>query len=130
MPLFTEATVRPLVLTTERVTPQARAAVGEVADVVVCGDTRVELDLALDALEARGLRRVLCEGGPDLLGQLAAARRLDELALTLAPRLTAGEAGRILAGPRLKRPVDMDVVTVLEDDGFLFLRCVRRGSPG
>jgi riboflavin biosynthesis pyrimidine reductase len=129
-PLFTEATVRPLVLTTQRVPAAARAAAGEVADVLVCGDTAVDLHAALDALAGRGLRWVLCEGGPDLLAQLAATERLDELDLTVAPRLTGGDAGRIVAGPGLDPPVDMCLASVLEEDGFLFLRCLRRGTAG
>ena len=44
-----------------------------------------------------GARLVLCEGGPHLIGQLLAARLLDELFLTLAPQL----AGRDAATPRL-----------------------------
>src|SRR5512144_3087793 len=124
-PMFTEPVVRPLVLTTEQLTPAARTAVAEVADLVVCGETRVEIDPALDALAARGLHRVLCEGGPTLLAQLAVTGRLDELALTLAPRLTGGDAGRILAGPLIDPPLALHPAAVLEEDGFLFLRCVR-----
>ena len=48
----------------------------------------------------RGLHRVLCEGGPRLFGDLVAADRVDELCLTVAPVLGAGDAGRIAVGQR------------------------------
>lgn len=67
-------------------------------NVIVEGDASVDLPAALDALAARGLRRVLCEGGPHLMGDLTASGRLDELCLTLAPTLVAGDHPRISAG--------------------------------
>jgi len=44
-----------------------------------------------------GARLILCEGGPHLIGELLAARLLDELFLTVAPQL----AGRDEATQRL-----------------------------
>jgi riboflavin biosynthesis pyrimidine reductase len=40
----------------------------------------------LDALRARGHRRILCEGGPGLFAELLAAGLMDEIFLTLSPR--------------------------------------------
>ncbi|NJQ15395.1 pyrimidine reductase family protein [Streptomyces bohaiensis] len=74
-----------------------------------------------------GHRRVLCEGGPRLLGDLAAADVLDELCLTLAPRLALGEAGRIASGSALPAPTEFAPRSVLEHEGFLFTRYVRGG---
>jgi riboflavin biosynthesis pyrimidine reductase len=51
----------------------------------------------LGALESRGARLVLCEGGPHLFGQFLAARLVDELFLTIAPQI----AGRGVEAPRL-----------------------------
>jgi riboflavin biosynthesis pyrimidine reductase len=67
--------------------------------VVVAGDEDVEPARAIAALAERGLRRVLLEGGPSLLGRFAAARRLDELCLTWTPLLVAGDAPRVAHGP-------------------------------
>ncbi len=75
----------------------ARERLGE-DHVVVEGDQSVDLAAAVDALAARGLRRMLCEGGPHLMRDLTAAGRLDELCLTLAPTLVAGDHARITAG--------------------------------
>jgi len=75
----------------------ARRTLGE-GNVIVEGDASVDLASALDALAARGLRRILCEGGPHLMRDLTASGRLDELCLTLAPTLVAGDHPRITAG--------------------------------
>jgi len=75
----------------------ARNALGEY-QVIVAGDTSVDLPAALDFLAGRGLRRILCEGGPHLMRDLTASGRVDELCLTIAPTLIAGEHPRITAG--------------------------------
>lgn len=67
--------------------------------VLVAGEDRVDPQLAVTQLAARGLRRVLLEGGPRLLGDTVAADRLDELCLTLSPLLVAGGGARIALGP-------------------------------
>jgi len=63
----------------------------------------------------------LAEGGPTLNAQLAAAGLLDELCLSLSPRLVGGPARRILDGPG-PRPGPQRLCSVCEQDGFLFLR--------
>jgi len=46
----------------------------------------------------RGVRALLCEGGPTVHGELQAAGAVDELFLTLGPRLTGGAAPRVVEG--------------------------------
>jgi riboflavin biosynthesis pyrimidine reductase len=82
----------------------------------------MDLRRALTALGERGMRHALVEGGPGLNAQLAHARLLDELCLTLSPRVVAGDGPRILAGPELSQPLEPRVIQLLEDNGFLFLR--------
>jgi riboflavin biosynthesis pyrimidine reductase len=120
--LFTDTTVRPIVVTCDASPDAVRSRLAEVADVIVAGDADVDLAAALEVLAERGLGRVLCEGGPHLLGSLAAAGALDELCLTLAPMIAGGTAGRIVAGylPEVVEP--MQLRHVLEEDGHLFLR--------
>jgi riboflavin biosynthesis pyrimidine reductase len=125
---FTEAKARPLVVTTGTADPARRAEAAAVADVVVAGEQRVDPRLALAELGRRGHRVVLCEGGPSLLAEIAAADALDELCLTLAPLLAGGTSPRILAGPLPNAPVELDVTSVLEEGGALFLRYLR--PPG
>src|SRR6201999_1733946 len=40
--------------------------------------------------EERGIRAVLCEGGPRLHGELQAAGLVDDLFLTIAPKIAGG----------------------------------------
>jgi len=119
---FTAQVARPVVVTVATAPAAARARAAEVADVVVAGERDVDLARALDALGARGWRAVLCEGGPTLNGQLAAAGLLDELCLTLSPCLVGGDAKRLLAGPLLPGPPTLTLASACEEDGFLFLR--------
>jgi riboflavin biosynthesis pyrimidine reductase len=67
---------------------------------------------------------VLAEGGPTLNGDLAGAGLIDELCLTVAPVLVGGQAKRILSGPPVTAP-PMDLVQVLEEDGYVFFRYLR-----
>ena len=103
--LFHGGGERTVVVTSAAADPSARARLAEVADVLVAGDEQVDLPVALDELAQRGLGRLLCEGGPTLLADLAASGRLDELCLTVAPQLVAGDGPRILRRARARRPV-------------------------
>lgn len=97
--LFTDTAVAPLVLTAASAPEAARRRLTDAgAEVVVVGDGEVAVGGVLDALAARGLCRVLCEGGPALAGSLAAADRVDELCVSVAPQLVGGAAGRIVTG--------------------------------
>lgn len=90
--------------------------------VVVAGDDDVDPAQALAALAARGLRRVLVEGGPSLLGRVAAAGCLDELCLTWSPLLVGGDGPRIAHGAPFAaalRPAHL-----VESDGLLLGRWV------
>jgi len=120
--IFTEAASRTLLLTTAAADS---AAYGAVAEVVVCGQDRVDLAVALDALADRGLTRVLCEGGPGVFAQLAGAGLVDELCLTLAPRLTGPGGPRIVTGAPWDAVVGLRLVGLLTDEDFLFCRYAR-----
>jgi riboflavin biosynthesis pyrimidine reductase len=120
--LFTEAEARPLVVTTADVPAGQRARGESVADFIVAGTERVDVALALRELYAAGHRSVLLEGGPGLNADFVAAGMLDELCLTLSPRLVAGAGSRLFAGPELVPPADVQVDQLLEEDGFLFFR--------
>jgi riboflavin biosynthesis pyrimidine reductase len=121
-PFFTEAEERPLVVTVANAPSVNREHAAEVAELIVAGDTDVDFALALAELGRRGARSVLAEGGPTLNGQLAAADLLDELCVTLAPRIASGDAKRILSGSTLDELRVLDLHAVYEQDDYLFLR--------
>ncbi|HEX6755440.1 MAG TPA: pyrimidine reductase family protein [Mycobacteriales bacterium] len=117
---FREAQVRPLVVTAAAAVAKADELAG-VAELLPAGGDALDLLTALDLLAGRGLRRVLCEGGPTVFGQLAAAGALDELCLTLSPVLAGAGPARISAGPP-HPPLGMTLRHVLTEEGALFLR--------
>ncbi|MBM6403955.1 dihydrofolate reductase family protein [Phycicoccus sp. CSK15P-2] len=104
----------------ERRLGRARSVLGD-ENVLVRGDDTVDLPAALDALAERGLRRVLLEGGPSLLGTALAAGVVDEMALSLVPRVVGGDNPRIVAGPPLTAPdgVALRPHLLLEESGTL-----------
>ncbi len=127
-PLFTDAPpdARTIVITCAGSPDDQRAAAARVADVIVAGETAVDLEEAVVALRDRSLGQVLCEGGPHLLSQLAAEGLLDELCLTVTPVLAGPGPTRVVAGaPFTAR--SMTLTHVLTDDGELFCRYVTRG---
>jgi riboflavin biosynthesis pyrimidine reductase len=119
---FTAATERPIVITVSSAPASDRARAEEVADIIVAGDTDVDLAAALDGLRTRGAENVLAEGGPTLNGDLARAGLLDELCVTLSPRLASGDAKRIIAGSTLDELEALTLVSICEADDYLFLR--------
>lgn len=124
LPLFTSPLVPTIVLTGASAPPdRLRAAEVAGADVVIAGDgPGVEPARAVEALASRGMRRMLTEGGPRLLGQFVAAGVLDELCLTVSPLMTAGTAQRIAGGPAVSAPEQFRLETLLEEAGFLYTR--------
>jgi riboflavin-specific deaminase-like protein len=94
---------------------------------VVRHEGRVDLAAALRHLrEEQGVRALLCEGGPHLHGQLWATGLVDELFLTTAPKLTGGDAPRIVEGLDAPLTEELKLAWLLEQDGELFTRYRRR----
>jgi len=135
---------RTIVLTTAAAPDRRRAAVARHADVVVAGQDSLTPAAVIGALAERGYRRVLTEGGPNLLGQFAAAGLLDDLCLTISPLLEGGWADRIVTVPHgaggpgsagqagdraaASRPwavARLRLAHVLEDHGALLCRYLR-----
>jgi riboflavin biosynthesis pyrimidine reductase len=124
---FTDAPVRPIVVTTARRTadekPGLREQLASVADLIAVGDHRVDLAAVVAELRERGLRRILCEGGPTLFGAMLAADVVDELCITIAPTLEGGDARRITHGET--PPRGMRLAEVLRSGETLLLRYQR-----
>jgi len=74
--------------------------------------------------ESRGVRSVLCEGGPTLLRALVDDACLDHLLLTLAPLLAAGAAPAPLEGEPLDPPARLELRAVHRADEHLFMHYV------
>jgi riboflavin-specific deaminase-like protein len=118
-----------LVATTSGAAPAAVAAVRAAgAQVETYGEADVDLDRLLGALRERGVRFLLCEGGPTLAGQLLARRSVDELFLTHATLVTAEPGARRLfdGGPAPAGTVRVERVTLHEHRGEHYERSLVR----
>ena len=114
-PLFAESG-KALIFTASEVDPPETVANLE----VVRHEGAVNLREALRYLrQERGIRALLSEGGPHLHAQLQADGLVDDLFLTIAPKLSSGEEPRILEGP-LPETIGLDLAWLLEEDGELF----------
>jgi 5-amino-6-(5-phosphoribosylamino)uracil reductase len=128
MGVFTRTEVPPLVCTGTVACDETRRLLAGIAEVVDCsGDDPDKVDecVLVQRLEARGMRRILTEGGPMLLGSFIQRNLLDELCLTIAPFIVGGLARRIATGPG-QLQTRMRCADVLTDDaGYLYTRYVK-----
>jgi riboflavin-specific deaminase-like protein len=118
LPLLSDPEQRVLIATGSDAT---LPGVGDQVEYARIGD-----DLPLLAARLREdyeVRSVLCEGGPTLNSHLLAAGLVDELFLTLNPKLAGGAAAlTIVAGRELVEPAELELVSVAEGAGDLFTR--------
>jgi riboflavin-specific deaminase-like protein len=121
-PLFTEGG-RVLIVTSSEADPPETATPLR----MLRHEGLVDLTAALHHLRhERGIRALLCEGGPHLHGELWAAGLVDELFLTTAPKLTGDDAPRIVEGLDAPLAENLELAWLLEQDGELFARYHRR----
>ncbi len=118
--LFSDG-ARPIVVTPNNAEAAARDRTAAHADIVMTGEDAVDLQSALRQLHSRGVRLVVCEGGPLLLAELLAGGVVGKLCLTVSPLLVADPV-RLLPAGALAQPAALRLAHVLEDDGHLFLR--------
>ena len=125
IPLLQEPEARVIVFSASEVDLSGAAAQVEVVRV---DPDELTLTTVLRRLRTeRGVRSLLCEGGPTLFGALTRECAIDELFLTIAPKLTGGGRGpAISSGPELQEPALLSLEWALERHGSLFLRYLRR----
>jgi riboflavin biosynthesis pyrimidine reductase len=110
--VFTDAPVRPIVITAQNAPADRKRQLSAVADVIECGD----------------LTQQHCEGGPHLFGSLVSEGAADELCLTQSPLLVAGHGPRISGGSAPEVSREFALEHVLRSDDALFFRYVRSAS--
>jgi riboflavin-specific deaminase-like protein len=110
---------QPVLIYTGVSAPAAR--VPAPVEIVVLPDP--SLGAVLADLRRRGVRALLCEGGPTLNRALIAAGLVDELFVTLEPLLTGDDAEPpIITGGRLAEVRDLRLLSVRQVGSELFLR--------
>lgn len=125
MGIFTLAPRRPIVVVPADLPEATVGPFREVADVIAAGNGAVDLAAAITALRERGLRQILCEGGPRVFGELIAGDLVDELDLTVSPLLVGAGPVRVAEGPAAKDARPLELRHVLEAGGNLILRYLR-----
>jgi riboflavin biosynthesis pyrimidine reductase len=90
-------------------------------EVMTHGDVTVDWPAVLIAFAARGWFKINCEGGPTLHGELISNGLVDDLCLTVAPVLAAGDAPRI-GHSRLPVSEDMRLAHAVPVGDVLFTR--------
>jgi riboflavin-specific deaminase-like protein len=121
IPLFKEPEARVVIFTSRELdTSDSKANVEVVRlDIGELSQTTVLRRLRADY----GVRSLLCEGGPTLFGALLHEGVVDELFLTLAPKLVGGGTSpTITSGPELADPRVLSLEWLLERNGSLYLR--------
>jgi riboflavin-specific deaminase-like protein len=117
-PLFTAGGGRVLIFTASAAEPPETATSLQ----VVRHEGFVNMAEALRRLrQEHDIRALLCEGGPGLHGELEGGGMVDDLFLTIAPKLVGGEAPRIVEG-ELPAVAELRLAWLLEQDGELFAR--------
>lgn len=124
--LFT-ATFSPIVIfSTTRMPARIRTALAPHADVWLHESASVNLASMLAALRADyGVRRLVCEGGAQIFRALLTAGLVDELHVTLCPRIFGGVKAPTLtglAGAFLPASVPLTLKKMEIIDGECFLR--------
>ena len=117
-PLFTDGGGSVVVFTASADAPPATATPVE----VIRHDNRVDLVEMVRWLRTeRGIRSLLCEGGPTLHAELVAAQLVDELFVTRAPRIAGGTGPGIFAGLEAGTR-ELELVWLFEAGGELYAR--------
>ncbi len=127
LPLFDHPDHRPYIITVESSPSDRREQLAERADILIAGESGVDLAQAMALLGTRGAKTILSEGGPSLNGQLIADDLIDEWNLTLSPRLLGADSKRAAVGPlRAGPPTTMALQRVWTQDDLLFCRWTRQ----
>ncbi|HMK48094.1 MAG TPA: dihydrofolate reductase family protein [Methanocella sp.] len=78
------------------------------AEVVVCGKGRVNFEAMMDTLYARGIRRLMVEGGPTLIWHLISRKMIDHITLIQIPCIIGGDSTpSLVGGPGVDRIDDV-----------------------
>jgi riboflavin-specific deaminase-like protein len=122
LPVFKDRTLRVIVLTASTSTVRHLPNHVEVLSGSVGASGELELSPMLAQLRDRyGVSRLLCEGGPTLVGSLLRAGMIDEMIMVMSPRVSGG------GGPRPVASVDpirqpLSLIGHVAVGGFVFLR--------
>lgn len=115
-----------IVLTTERISSKNLKLLGKFADEVkICGKTEINFPSALSWLRTQWqITRLLCEGGAELNDALFRAGLVDEINLTICPKIFGGRTAPTIAEgcgfPNLAQAEGFKISSIKHHNGELF----------
>jgi riboflavin-specific deaminase-like protein len=115
-----------IVLTTKRASANKLAQLRKLADEVkICGEREINFPTALRWLRTQwNVKRLLCEGGGELNDALFRASLVDEINLTICPKIFGGRTAPTIADgigfPRLTDAVGFQIQSIKTFGGELF----------
>jgi 2,5-diamino-6-(ribosylamino)-4(3H)-pyrimidinone 5'-phosphate reductase len=118
-----------IILTTRRAGERRLERLRSVAEVKICGEKEINFRAAFRWLRREhGVRRLVCEGGGEVHGTLIRAGLIDELHLTISPKIFGGRTaptiadGRGVASLAEATPVELKSQRRVGDELFLVFR--------
>lgn len=123
--IFDAAAPPPILVTSAQAAERHRLDADGRWQLLIAGDVAVDLAEAVRQLKNQGRERILCEGGPTLLDALVESDLVDEICVTIAPRLAGGQPVGTRTQARLTSPTSLRLGHVVQHDDYLFLRYVR-----
>lgn len=120
-PLFSESEFSPIVFYSDAASDAAVERAQGCCELIYVPGSEVDPGAVIDALHARGLTWIVCEGGPILIRSFLTSQRIDELDLTFSPLFVGAEGTGGMPLPDHRWTLDW----VREEDGFVFTRYLR-----
>lgn len=125
MPLFRNPPYPPLIITSEKGAEALPDTAHLLSKVEVCGSHKVILERALQTLHTKyNVRRLLLEGGPTVNYLFLQKQAVNEIFLTLAPRLVGSKSDltMVMGNAKLSLEPTIFLISFFEHNNELFLR--------
>ncbi len=121
-----------IILTTKRAMKRVAKPLLHLAEVIGCGNTEIDFAAFLQWLrKTHKVKRLLCEGGGELNGELFRAGLVDELHVTVCPKIFGGRTAPTIADgrgfERLAAAAQLQLHAFRQVDAEIFLTYARIG---
>lgn len=123
---------RVIIAASKRADPGKMRDLSKRAEVIVAGESEVDLKQLMKELRGRGLKRVLLEGGGNLNWSMLQAGLVDELSIAIAPLVIGGrDAVTLVEGegvPSIEKAFKLDLIDISKCGEDVLLRFRARGD--